>query len=144
MPSTVPFFLVLDCFCRLCELRLRLGGWALRNSQGQFPSSLPFSAITIRTATLQWNLLIRLAKGCHTATNQKNASGAPTRHDCALCGGRNAHEQDCFLQIVPSKVDSLSIFDVDDEPDLTGTASYSIHWPTLHRAARLWDSWLLT
>ena len=47
------------------------GKWALRNFQGQFPSGLPFSAITIRTATLQWNLLMRLAKGCHIAANQK-------------------------------------------------------------------------
>lgn len=126
------------------NFELGWGKWALRNFQGQFPSGLPFSAITIRTATLQWNLLMRLAKGCHIAANQKNASGALTRHDCALCGGRKAHEQDCFLQIVPSMADNLSIFGADDEPDLTGTASYSIYWSTLHRAARLWDSWLLT
>ncbi|KAL2866160.1 uncharacterized protein BJX67DRAFT_148705 [Aspergillus lucknowensis] len=69
---------------------------------GSFPADSPLPQGTQAIyPQRQWNLLMRLAKGCHIAANQINASGLPSYHECALYGGTRAHEQIVSCSVFP-------------------------------------------
>jgi hypothetical protein len=115
---------------RLCPVLQQKGTRA-----GSFPADCPPQDTQAIYPQRRWNLLMRLAKGCHIAANRKKMhqglQGIMTVTDVAA-EGHTGRIVSCRSS--PTKADNLPIFNNDDESNLTGTAPYSIHWSTSHHA----------